>query len=188
MLLTGLRKRSQHDNSNDPNDRKLIKSVLDIINSPTNPSAESGTGSTEHLDKGKLPEDSSKIVLHIDDDPEDREFVNEAIRSIDPSYVVYQAKSGQEGIDFLHKAKSFGDLPCLIILDVNMPGMNGFDMYNEIKKDDTLKRIPAVIFTTAAIFMSSENKGNEHLPVFVKPDSIKDFAVSIKKILDHCKE
>jgi CheY-like chemotaxis protein len=69
-----------------------------------------------------------------------------------------------------------------------MPGIDGFDTYNEIKKDDTLKTIPTVILTTAAVFKGTQYKGNEHLPIFIKPDNIKDFVVSIKKILTHCKE
>jgi hypothetical protein len=36
--------------------------------------------------------------------------------------------------------------------------------------------------------MTNENKGNEHLPVFVKPDNTKGFIASIKQILNHCKE
>jgi CheY-like chemotaxis protein len=186
MLLTGLKKRLQH--GNDPEDRKLIKSVLDIINSPTNQPAESGTGSTEQFNKGNSTEDKLKIVLHIDDDAEDREMVHDAIHAIDPSFFLHEAKTGQEGIDFLNKAKSLGNLPCLIILDVNMPAMNGFEVYNEIKKDDTLKTIPTVIFTTAAVFKVNQNKGNEHLPIFVKPDNTRDFTASIKEILTHHKD
>jgi CheY-like chemotaxis protein len=187
MVLTGLKKRLQLNN-NDSNGKKLIKSVLDIINSPTNRPTESGTGSTEQFNKGNLPQDKLKIVLHIDDDAEDREMVQEAINSIDQSFILLEAKNGREAIDFLNNAKSLGSLPCLIILDVNMPAMNGFDVYNEIKKDDTLKAIPTVIFTTAAVFKENQNKGNEHLPVFVKPDTLKDFIASIKEILTHRKE
>jgi len=186
MILTGLKKRSQHDS--DHKDRKLIKSVLDIINSSPNQPAENKTDSTEKFNEGPSLKDLQKMVLHIDDDAEDREFVLEAINAIDPSYVVLPAKNGQEGIAFLHKAKSLGNLPCLIILDVNMPEMTGFEVYNEIKKDDTLKPIPAVIFTTAAVFKANQKAGNEHLPVFVKPDNTKSFITIVKQILNHCKE
>jgi CheY-like chemotaxis protein len=183
MVVTALRKRSQANR--DAEDRKLIQSVLDIIN-PPNQQAGSQTNSTEGSHKDKSPEARPKIVLHIDDDAEDRDFVNEAIRSIDPTVIVLEAESGQHGIEFLNQAKSLNVLPCLIILDINMPGMNGFDAYNEIKKDDVLKLIPTVIFTTAAVFKKNQNQGNEHLPIFVKPDNMKDFNAAIKEILTHC--
>jgi CheY-like chemotaxis protein len=188
MQLTAFKKRLQHDSNNDHNDRKLIKSVLDIINPPDTKPSESKTGSTEQFNEHNSPQDKPKIVLHVDDDPDDREFVNYAIKSVDPSFIVHEAHSGQAGINFLQKAKSLGNLPCLIILDINMPGMNGFDAYNEIKKDDALRAIPTVIFTTAAVFKANQNEGNEHLPIFIKPDNSKDFVTSIRKILTHCKE
>lgn len=170
----------------DPEDRKLIKSILGIINPPVNQQTDSETDSTKNKDKS--PEDQPKIVLHIDDDPEDRELVHDAITLIDPSLIVHEAQSGRDGIEFLKKAKSSGNLPCLIILDINMPEMNGFDAYNEIKKDDTLKAIPTVIFTTAAIFKGNQNKGNENLPVFIKPDNSREFTAAIRKILSQCKD
>jgi len=186
MLLTTFKKRLQVDD--DPEDRKLIEKVLDIINTPTNSQAETtpGTDSAKQFNKDSRPEELRKIVLHIDDDPEDREMVHEAIKSIDPSFIIVEAENGEAGLEFLKKAKSFGDLPCLIILDINMPGMNGFDTYNEIKKDEDLKNLPAVIFTTAAFFKTGQRSGNEKLPVFIKPDKLTDFAASIRKILTHC--
>jgi CheY-like chemotaxis protein len=90
-----------------------------------------------------------KIVLHIDDDQDDRYLVGKAINNIDPSIIVREAQDGMKAIEFLNQAKLFGDLPCLIILDINMPIMNGYDTYNEISKDNDLAAIPIVIFTTS---------------------------------------
>jgi CheY-like chemotaxis protein len=186
MSLINLKKRLQADN--DSQDRKLIKSVLDIINPPSNQPSQREAGTGEQLNKDNLAKENRKIVLHIDDDPEDRELVHETIHRVDPSFIVNEAGDGKSGIEFLKKAKSFGDLPCLIILDLNMPGMNGFEIYNEIKKDEVLKNIPTVIFTTAAFFKGDQRKGNEDLPVFIKPVKIKEFVASIQKILTHCKD
>jgi len=186
MQLTSFKKRLQIDH--DSEDRKLIKSVLDLINPPANQHVESEAGTAKQFHKDNQPAEQPKIVLHIDDDPDDREMVHEAIKLIDPSFIIHEAGSGESGIEFLNKAKESGNLPCLIILDINMPGINGFETYNEIKKDDSLKAIPAVIFTTSAFFKATERKGNEHLPVFIKPDTTKDFAASIRKILTHCND
>lgn len=186
MTLTVFRKKLQVDNSDDLQGRKFLKSVRDIINVSKSEETGKETDSIQQLNKGNLPVHLPKIVLHIDDDPEDREFVRDAINSVDASFILHEAKSGQEGLEFLTEAKSAGVLPCLIILDLNMPGMNGFDTYNQIEKDNDLKAIPTVIFTTAAVFKRNQRKGNDHLPIFIKPDNIKDFIASVKKILTHC--
>lgn len=82
MLLTTPKQRLEHDN--DSEDRKLIKSVLDIINPPKDQHPESKSGAADQLNKDKVSKDQQKIVLHIDDDPDDREMVNDAIKLIDP--------------------------------------------------------------------------------------------------------
>jgi CheY-like chemotaxis protein len=181
MSLIALKKRSQADN--DPQDKKLIKSVLDIINPSVN-QAENKTDSARQPHKSDPPQDTSKIVLHIDDDEDDRELVEYAIKKIDPSFILHEAISGEDGIAWLNKAKLSGNLPCLIILDLNMPGMGGLNTYNEIKKDNALKNIPTVLFTTSAAFYGTQNK--EGLPIYIKPESSKEFIATVRKILTLC--
>ena len=66
-----------------------------------------------------------RIVLHIDDDEEDRTLLEEALQKVDATIKVQQVDSGKTALSFLRKSKEQGHLPCLIILDINMPGMNG---------------------------------------------------------------
>ena len=179
MSLIALKKRAQSDN--DPQDKKLIKSVLDIINPQK---AKNKTDSGKESTKGDLPEATSKIILHIDDDEDDRELVEYAIKKIDPSYILHEAISGEDGIAYLNRAKLSGNLPCLIILDLNMPGIGGLNTYNQIKKDDALKSIPTVLFTTSAAFYGTQNK--EQLPIYIKPESSKEFIATIRNILTLC--
>jgi CheY-like chemotaxis protein len=186
MLLTALKKRAQVDN--DPQGKKLIKSVLDIINAPVNQQQKKEIDAGKQSNSGNSPENVSKIVLHIDDDDEDREFVGDAIKKIDPSYILHEAKNAEEGIAYLTRAKAAGTLPCLIILDINMPGMDGLEAYDEIKNDDTLKTIPTVIFTTSAVFKRTGNKERESIPIFIKPFTIQELITTIRKILTHCKD
>jgi len=185
MLLARLRNRLQTDKEGE--NQKSIKRTLDTINAYKNQQAESRANSRGELSKGKSSGSLPKIVLHIDDDPEDRELVQEAIKLVDSSVIVHQAKSGKDGIEFLTKAKSSGVLPCLIILDINMPGINGFETYSEIKKSDELKNIPVVVFTTAAVFKEHEAKKNKDLPVFIKPETSRALNASIRAMLTyHC--
>jgi CheY-like chemotaxis protein len=93
---------------------------------------------------------SQRIVLHIDDDQEDWELLEQALKKLDPKIIVRQAENGRAALSLLKQSKHFHDLPCPIVLDLNMPGMNGKDVLKEIKNDEKLAALPLVIFTTAS--------------------------------------
>jgi CheY-like chemotaxis protein len=124
-----------------------------------------------------------KIVLHIDDDQDDRYLVRQAINNIDSSIILREAQDGRKAIDFLHQAKLFGDLPCLIILDINMPIMNGYDTFKEISKDEVLSAIPVVIFTTSRNSNELNYWKDKNIETVSKPATFEEFTHCIKRIL-----
>ncbi|MFL5746669.1 MAG: response regulator [Niastella sp.] len=126
-----------------------------------------------------------KIILHIDDDLDDRYLVRKALNNIDPSIVLREAQDGKKAIDFLQQAKLFGDLPCLIILDINMPVMDGYDTFREIKKDDVLSTIPIVIFTTSRDSKELNYWRDNNIEIVSKPASFDEFTMSVKSILGY---
>ena len=84
-------------------------------------------------------------ILYIDDDPDDRETFVEAVRSIDPAIRCVTVTDGLEALSYLESNK----LPDLIVLDINMPLMNGITCLAEIKGNDDTAHIPVIIFTTS---------------------------------------
>jgi putative two-component system response regulator len=80
----------------------------------------------------------SKILI-IDDTPEYIEILDEILSQ----YNIYAAKDGKRGIELAHKI-----MPELILLDINMPDMNGYEVCKKIKANKTLRNIP-IIFLTA---------------------------------------
>jgi CheY-like chemotaxis protein len=126
-----------------------------------------------------------KIILHIDDDQDDRYLVGQAIKNIDPSIILREAQDGKKAINFLNQAKLFGDLPCLIILDINMPIMDGYDTYKEISKDDVLSSIPIVIFTTSHHSNELSYWKNNNIEIVSKPASFEEFTNSVRRILGY---
>jgi CheY-like chemotaxis protein len=188
MLITKSKNRWQAPD-NAQQGRRLLKNFLAIINSHT-PGEESNKpegNRTDNFYNDKNVETQTKIVLHIDDDPDDRELVQQAIKSIDATFIIVEAENGKAGIDYLKRAKSTGQLPCLIIMDVNMPGIDGFATYNEIKKDEDLRNLPTVVFTTGNFFKAKQNKDNDQLPIFFKPENFKEFADSVRVMLSYRK-
>lgn len=87
-----------------------------------------------------------KIFLLADDDGDDQQLFREALEAVDPTVVCYCAASGLEALDILSKAEK----PHLIFLDVNMPGMNGWQCLKAIKATEAYKHIPVLMYSTSA--------------------------------------
>jgi CheY-like chemotaxis protein len=89
-----------------------------------------------------------QIIVHIDDDQEDLEMVAYAMDKFDHIELI-QAADGPTGMEVLDKLVRTGNKPCLLLLDVKMPGMNGRDVLVKIKQDERLREIPVTLFTTS---------------------------------------
>jgi len=91
-----------------------------------------------------------KVILYVDDDADDREFLCEAIKGADPKVDIVCAENGIKALEYLHDIKKTNaDVPCLIILDINMPFLDGKETFGEIKKDPAFESIPVLIFSSS---------------------------------------
>ena len=88
-------------------------------------------------------------ILMVDDDPEDRFIIEDAFRQLSSEVVIRFADSGEIAMDLLHKNFLNGTVPRLIVLDLNMPRMNGTEVLARLKNDDRFKAIPMVIYSTS---------------------------------------
>ncbi|MEI6736853.1 MAG: response regulator [Pseudomonadota bacterium] len=82
-----------------------------------------------------------KKILVVDDSPTERNFM--AILLMKAGFTVIQAASGEEGVEVAKHEQ-----PDLILMDVVMPGLNGFQATRAIARDETTKHIPVFICTT----------------------------------------
>jgi len=87
--------------------------------------------------------DTSKFVLIVDDDPSLLEVTSFVLES--EGMAVETAKNGEEALALLRS----GRLPALVLLDLMMPVMNGWEFLDEVAKDPLLKAIPVVVLTAA---------------------------------------
>lgn len=90
---------------------------------------------------------SNTSLLIIDDDADDRMLFINAVKEIAEDINCLAARDGQHALELLRNEK--GPLPDLIFLDLRMPRFNGKKCLLEIKKDDRLKHIPIIIYTTS---------------------------------------
>jgi CheY-like chemotaxis protein len=89
-------------------------------------------------------------ILYAEDDVDDLFMVQQALEKYDKSIELIHATNGFEALRQLDSAKANGGLPCLTILDINMPGMDGKEALIRIRQSETLKNMVVVLFTTSS--------------------------------------
>ncbi len=90
---------------------------------------------------------SSKPVLLVEDDSVDAMTVNRAFKDLKILNPLVHRTNGEEALDYL-RGQGNGK-PCVVLLDLNMPRMNGIEFLKIVKVDDELKKIPVVVLTTS---------------------------------------
>jgi CheY-like chemotaxis protein len=120
-------------------------------------------------------------ILLVDDDEDDARFIKDALSIFEKKHTLVWLENGAELIEYLgHHPK-----PHVIILDLNMPIMDGKEALSIIKADPDLQTIPVVIFTTNINAIDSNeciNKGANGC--FIKPDRFEEYGNIIKKIIE----
>ncbi len=91
---------------------------------------------------------NSRPVLLVEDDTIDAMTVRRAFRDLKVTNPLDHAVNGEEALARLHDETN--DKPCLILLDLNMPKMNGIEFLGIAKRDPALKKIPVVVLTTSS--------------------------------------
>ena len=126
-------------------------------------------------------------VLLVEDSPGDVRLTQEAFRDANKSFHLHVASDGVEAMAFLRRegAHAHAPRPELILLDLNLPKMDGREVLALIKEDASLKTIPTVILTTseaeADIVKSYQLQANCYLS---KPVQLDAFEVLVKSIND----
>ncbi|MFH1941095.1 MAG: response regulator [bacterium] len=91
---------------------------------------------------------SKKPILLIEDDRVDAMTVKRALKDLNVSNRLDVKSNGEEALNYLRNGEN--GKPCIILLDLNMPKMNGLEFLRIVKNDHLLKRIPVVVLTTSA--------------------------------------
>jgi CheY-like chemotaxis protein len=125
----------------------------------------------------------SSTILCMDDDADDLAFIQEAIKNHNTSFSVVETKNGEEGLAFLNQARECGELPCLIIMDINMPKMDGRRTIQLIKEDEVLTRIPLVVFTTSSSSLDKRYFELYQVQYITKPNQYQAFIRKVSEML-----
>jgi two-component system, chemotaxis family, response regulator Rcp1 len=126
-------------------------------------------------------------ILLVEDNPGDVRLTEEALREGKVRINIVSVADGVEAMDFLRKKGRYPDAfrPDLILLDLNLPKKSGFEVLDEIKVDEDLKRIPVVVLTTSQAEQDIIKSYNLHANAFIsKPVGFDQFLSVVKSIED----
>ena len=127
----------------------------------------------------------SKLIILGEDDIDDQEILEEVFLNVDTSLQLQFFNNGHKVIS--HLLDENANLPCLIVLDFNMPELNGADILKILCKEERLKKIPKIIWSTsdAPVFkkMCLELGAADYL---VKPSKINALEDMARLMLSYC--
>lgn len=129
-----------------------------------------------------------RIILYAEDDLDDFMIVSDAMGVQADHIQIVHAGNGAKALEYLDSLPAEGRFPDLIILDLNMPVMDGKETLLHLKRSDRYHSIPVIIFTT-----SSHNKDRElfeqyEIPFITKPTSYKELKPIVQQFMGYCCE
>jgi chemotaxis family two-component system response regulator Rcp1 len=126
-------------------------------------------------------------VLLVEDSPGDVRLMQEAFRDANREIQLHVACDGLEAMAFLRRIGGYADAPRpdLILLDLNLPKMDGREVLSKIKQDISLRAIPTVILTTSDAQADVVNSYQLHANCYLrKPVQLEAFDTLVKSIND----
>ena len=88
-------------------------------------------------------------LLLVDDNPADCLLAEEAFEQYSEQVSFKVIQDGQRALDWLHEQAARQSLPDVVLLDVNMPGMNGFEVLSALRNEAIFRHLPVVMLTTS---------------------------------------
>ena len=125
-------------------------------------------------------------ILLIDDHPSDAKLFEHAMEQAATRARLYWVASAEEGLEFLKREGRFAGVarPKLVVTDLNMPGMDGFEFLIETRKNPGLATLPIVIFSSSRsprdVLRSYQHGANSFI---TKPMSLETFVATIATLL-----
>ena len=127
-------------------------------------------------------------LLLVDDEVADAELFEEVFREDFPEVVITRVLNGQEALDHLDRSETDSTVarPQLIVLDLNMPVMNGHEFLQRAKAHDAHRSIPVLVLSTSAGVKDVQRSYHNFASGYaVKPASYADLKALIQRVSDY---
>ena len=126
------------------------------------------------------------VVLLVEDSPGDVRLMQEAFREVNPPIQMHVTSDGVDAMSFLRREEVYANSPRpdLILLDLNMPRMDGKEFLETIKGDARFKAIPVIMLTSSESPQDVRACYERHASGYVvKPFDAKDFTTRLKQVV-----
>jgi CheY-like chemotaxis protein len=131
------------------------------------------------MDQQSVPK---PVILWVDDDADDAALFLQAFRVHQNKHELVQVGSAEEALLYLRE-KGATDKPALIVLDINMPVMNGMQLLTELKGNPSFRGVPVVMVSTS---LNAEDQAfceRYHVMIIEKPDSIMAIEKMVQQLV-----
>jgi len=129
---------------------------------------------------------AQRVLLYVEDDDAAFFVIQLTLQEVKADIALYRATDGEEALAFVHKTKPHEDAPRpdLILLDLNLPKRSGMEVLTELKRDESLRSIPVIMFSSSPLRVderkSLELGAQEYM---TKPSSLEGFVETLKRAL-----
>jgi CheY-like chemotaxis protein len=129
---------------------------------------------------------NTRSIIFGEDDIDDIDFLKETFSTVDDSFALLFIDKGRKLITTLEELQDH-ELPCLLVLDYNMPELNGAEILTQLKLSERYTSIPKIIWSTSG----SDTYKNKCLSLgavdyVIKPVNVKDYIETVRYMLSFC--
>jgi CheY-like chemotaxis protein len=135
----------------------------------------------------KMTNHIKHTIIWADDDPDDIYLIRQVMDEADLNFNIVELQNGKEVLEHLSTVAP-EDYPCLIVLDINMPVMDGKQTLSHIKRHPQLSTIPVAMFTTSNSSTDKLFCSHFGAELVTKPATYTAFKGSVEKLLKQCAE
>lgn len=128
------------------------------------------------------------IVFYADDDADDLQLVQDAFRQYARNVDFVTATNGSEALSYFYNLTDEDPLPCLIILDINMPLVNGKQVLRALRDQERFADVPIVLFSTSSMPSDIQFASQFGAGFITKPLDICQMEVIADQFIEHCTE
>ncbi len=133
----------------------------------------------------------SQTILVVEDSDDDFYALTRAFRKSGLRNAVHRCSNGDQAVDYLFRRGAFSDpetspRPGVVLLDLNLPGLDGRDVLKAVKADPDLRKIPVIVLTTSRAEQDIEGCYAQGANTYIqKPVDLKGFFQAIARLKDY---